>query len=165
MPGSCAYRCDPTGAFPAPQRIAAHTLIRSAASPMARNSVSGIADVAKQLADMFKHDSREFRYDRFFPACRLGPWGELLPNPVFDNTIGGKRHEKNCGYCVYASHVRSGASARRWRWPGHMLTRLRTYSSWTNTSLSFSTTAMSKVTTTKNYAVDGHHDGRSYLPE
>ena len=45
---------------------------------------AAIAEIARQLADMFKADSRDFRYDRFFPACRLDNWGELLlpGNPV-----------------------------------------------------------------------------------
>lgn len=49
---------------------------------------AAVADIARQLADMFKADNTEFRYDRFFPACRLDSWGELTPNPVHRNRIG-----------------------------------------------------------------------------
>jgi hypothetical protein len=38
---------------------------------------AAIADVARQLADMFKADASTFRYDRFYPACRLDMFGEL----------------------------------------------------------------------------------------
>jgi hypothetical protein len=110
MPGGCAYRCDPTGALPAPKGIDAypdqisrlntmpatkrvyvqnaHIIATALTDASDVKTQAAIADVAKQLADMFKHDSREFRYDRFFPPCRLGPRGELLPNPVHRNTNG-----------------------------------------------------------------------------
>jgi hypothetical protein len=47
---------------------------------------AAIADVARQLAEMFKRDNSAFRYDRFFPACRLDMLGELT---TIDNR--GKR--------------------------------------------------------------------------
>jgi hypothetical protein len=50
---------------------------------------AAITSIARQLADMFKADSAEFRYDRFFPACRLDPWGEPTSNPVSNGTNGG----------------------------------------------------------------------------
>ena len=38
------------------------------------------ATLARHLADTFKADNRAFRYDKFFPARRLKPWGELSTN-------------------------------------------------------------------------------------
>lgn len=43
---------------------------------------AAIANVARGIADAFKQNNPEFRYDRFFPACRLDNWGELKPNPL-----------------------------------------------------------------------------------
>jgi hypothetical protein len=51
---------------------------------------AAIATVTRKLADAFKSDNREFCYDKFFHACGLDPWGELLPHPLFNNGIGGE---------------------------------------------------------------------------
>jgi hypothetical protein len=47
-----------------------------------------VSDVAKGIADVLKWDNRAFRYDRFFPACGLDSWGEILPTPVHPNGFG-----------------------------------------------------------------------------
>lgn len=50
---------------------------------------AAIAEIAKQLADMFKADNAAFRYDKFFPACRLDNWGELREagNPMIPGCL------------------------------------------------------------------------------
>jgi hypothetical protein len=35
---------------------------------------AAIAKTARKLADAFKNDNRNFRYDKFFAACGLDPW-------------------------------------------------------------------------------------------
>lgn len=39
-----------------------------------------IAGVAREMADYFKSDNPNFRYDVFFDACGLDEWGEVHPN-------------------------------------------------------------------------------------
>jgi hypothetical protein len=43
---------------------------------------AAVATVARRLADQYRTGNPEFRYGRFFDACGLDSWGELLPNPV-----------------------------------------------------------------------------------
>ena len=43
---------------------------------------AAIAGIARNLADAFKSDNAAFRYDKFFAACGLDMFGELLPNRV-----------------------------------------------------------------------------------
>jgi hypothetical protein len=50
-----------------------------------------IAKVARKLADAFKTDNPIFRYDKFFGACGLDPWGEVMPNHLFDNGLDDLR--------------------------------------------------------------------------
>ena len=38
-----------------------------------------IARIARDLADEFKRSNTRFRYDRFFEACGLDPFGEVKP--------------------------------------------------------------------------------------
>jgi hypothetical protein len=77
----------------ASKRVYVQTANAIAAAPTDASDIktqAAIADVARQLADIFKHDNREFRYDRWFAAARLDPFGELTPNPVTTQEIGGK---------------------------------------------------------------------------
>lgn len=39
-----------------------------------------IAGVAREMADYFKSDNPNFRYDTFFSACGLDEWGEIHPD-------------------------------------------------------------------------------------
>lgn len=39
-----------------------------------------IAGVAREMADHFKSDNPNFRYDTFFAACGLDEWGEIHPD-------------------------------------------------------------------------------------
>lgn len=36
-----------------------------------------VAGIARELADYFKSDNPNFRYDTFFDACGLDEWGEV----------------------------------------------------------------------------------------
>jgi hypothetical protein len=49
---------------------------------------AAIADIACQLADMFKADDAAFRYGRFRAACGLDNWGEPTRNPLAYTAIG-----------------------------------------------------------------------------
>lgn len=35
-----------------------------------------VAELARDLADLFKRDNSSFRYDTFFEACGLNEWGK-----------------------------------------------------------------------------------------
>ena len=37
-----------------------------------------IATMTRELADYFKSDNPNFRYDTFFKACGLDEWGEVV---------------------------------------------------------------------------------------
>ena len=64
-------------------------VIRAALIDAADTSAkAAVAQTARQLADAFKHLDHEFTYTRFFHACGLDQWGELLPNPVFNEIVG-----------------------------------------------------------------------------
>jgi diaminopimelate decarboxylase len=38
---------------------------------------ASVAKVARDLADVLKRDNSAFRYDTFFAACGLSPWGAV----------------------------------------------------------------------------------------
>jgi hypothetical protein len=61
-----------------------------------------VSDIARQLADMFKADYPAFRYGRFFPACRLDPWGEV--------TLHTRRNRPTPGRWMKQTRV-----TQRWR--------------------------------------------------
>lgn len=37
-----------------------------------------VAGVAREMADYFKSDNPSFRYDTFFEACGLDPFGDVI---------------------------------------------------------------------------------------